>query len=177
MQTGYKIMDIMTNKPVTAPKDMILKDAAALMEKEDVNSILIVEDDRPVGIITDEDIVRKCVAKGCDAKKLKIKDIASVELTTITPEKDVFEALTLMRDRSVRQLPVVNKGKIVGFLTLKAILKIQPDLIDLWIEKYEIRGDSDRMRELERTADGDGAEGFFKKLKLKKIQKKVNKKR
>jgi len=167
MQTGYKIMDIMTNKPVTASKDMSLKDAAALMEKEDVNSVLVVENEKPVAIVTDEDIVRKCVAKGCDSRKLKVKDIASTNLTTIRPERDLSEALKLMRDKNIRQLPVVD-DKLVGFLTLKDILKIQPELVDLWMEKYEIREESSRIRELEKMADDDGSDGFFKKLILRK---------
>jgi CBS domain-containing protein len=167
MQTGYKVMDIMTNKPVVASKDMTLRDAAALLSKEDVNSVLIMENETPVGIVTDEDMVRKCIAKGLDSKKLKLKDIACMDLITISPEKDVYEALLLMGKHGIRQLPVIDK-KFVGFLTLKDILKIQPDLIDLWIENYEIKEESRKMREMERIADDDGSDGFFSKLKLRK---------
>jgi len=172
MQTGYKVMDIMTNKPVTASKDMVLKDAAALMEKENVNSLLIVENDRPVGIVTDEDMVRKSVAKGLDSKKLKLKDIQSSGLTTITPDKDVYDALILMRDHNIRQLPVIDGGKLVGFLTLKDILKIQPELIDLVVEKYEVREESRKMQELEKLGEDDGSWNFFSKLKLRKHKRK-----
>ena len=160
-------MDIMTNKPIATSRDMTLKDAAALMAKEDVNSLLILENNQPVGIVTDEDIVRKCVAMGLDSKKLKVKDIASVNIITISPDKDVFEALTIMRDNAIRQLPVVD-GHLVGFLTVKDILKIQPELVDLWMEKYEIREESRKMQELDRLAEDDGSYGFFSKLKLKK---------
>jgi CBS domain-containing protein len=174
MQTGYKVMDIMTNKPVTASKDMTLKDAASLMSIEDVNSVLIVENNQPVGIVTDEDIVRKCVALGLDSKKLKIKDIASVNLVTIKPEKDLYEALTLMREHNIRQLPVVDK-ELVGFLTVKGILKIQPELIDLWMEKYEVREESRRLQEMERMAEDDGSYSFFDKLLLRKKNTPKNK--
>jgi CBS domain-containing protein len=166
MQTGYRVMDIMTNKPVTTSRDMTLKDAAALLSKEDVNSLLLVENNQAVGIITDEDIVRKCVALGLDSKKLKVKDIASMDIITISPDKDVYEALSLMRESGIRQLPVVDK-ELIGFLTLKDILKIQPDLIDLWMENYEIREESRKMQELERLAEDDGSDGFFSKLKIK----------
>jgi CBS domain-containing protein len=167
MQTGYKVMDIMTNKPVTASRDMALKDAAALLASEDVNSLLIVENNQPVGIVTDEDMVRKCVALGLDSKKLKIKDIASFDIITISPDKDVYEALILMREHNIRQLPVIETKKLVGFLTVKDILKIQPDLTDLWMENYEIREESRKMHELERLAEDDGSDGFFGKLKLR----------
>jgi len=167
MQTGYKVGDIMTNKPVTASRDMSLKDAAALLTKENVNSILIVENNQPIGIVTDEDIVRKCVAVGLDSRKLKVKDVASTDIITITPDKDVYEALSLMRDHNIRQLPVIDK-ELTGFLTIKDILKIQPELIDLWAEKYELREESRKMHELEKLAEDDGADGFFSKLKLRR---------
>lgn len=182
MQTGYKVMDIMTNKPVIASKDMFLKDAAELLTKEDINSLLLVEDNKPVGIVTDEDIVRKCVAKGLDSRKLKLKDIAITDLIMITPDKDIYEALNLMREHDVRQLPVIDKKQLVGFVTVKGILKIQPELIDLWMEKYEVRDEESRkMAELEKIADDDGSGSFFSKLPLKKKKsssvKKSNKKR
>jgi hypothetical protein len=60
-------------------------------------------------------------------------------------------------------LPVISNKKVEGFLTLKDILKIQPELIDLVVEKYELREES---RKLEETED-DGSDGFFSKLKLK----------
>ncbi len=160
-------MDIMTNKPITASREMALRDAATLLAKEDINSLLLIENNQPVGIMTDEDIVRKCVALGLDPKKLKVKDIASTDIITITPDKDVYEALTLMREQNIRQLPVVEDKKLVGFLTVKDILKIQPDLIDLWMENNEIREESRKIRELEKIAEDDGSDGFFSKLRLK----------
>ncbi len=167
MQTGYKVMDIMTNKPVTASKDISLKDAATLMANEDVNSVLIVENNQPVGIVTDEDIVRKCVAPGLDSRKVKLKDIACFNIITIKPEKDIYEALEMMREHNIRQLPVVDK-ELVGFLTVKGILKIQPDLVDLWMEKFEVREESRRLQEMERMEEYDGSFSFFDKLLLRK---------
>jgi len=167
MQTGYKVIDIMTNKPVIASRDMSLKDAAQLMHKENINSLIIVENDIPMGIVTDEDFVRKCIAKGLDSKKLKIRDIISTDLLTISPDVDISEALKMMTNHGIRQLPVVDEKKFVGFLTMKDILKIQPDLIDLVAEKYEIREESRKLRELEKMAEDDGS-SFFSKLKLRK---------
>jgi predicted transcriptional regulator len=168
MQTGYKVMDIMTNKPVVASKDIALKDAAKLMEEANVNSLLIVENELPAGIVTDEDFVRKSVAKGLDPKKLRLRDIMETELVTITPDKDVYDALILMRDSNIRQLPVVSEQKLEGFLTLKDILKIQPELIDLVVEKYELRKDAGLYQNIE---EDDGSDGFFSKLKLKITKK------
>jgi signal-transduction protein with cAMP-binding, CBS, and nucleotidyltransferase domain len=164
MQTGYKVIDVMTNKPVTAGKNMLLTDAAKQMTEMNINSLLIVENDTAIGILTDEDLVRKVVAKGLDAKKLHVKDVMVTELISITPEKDIYDALLLMRDNNIRQLPVIKNKKLIGFLTSKDILKIEPELIDLLVEKYSIREEENPIPE-EYT---DPISGFFRKLGIKK---------
>ena len=61
------------------------------------------------------------------------------DMVTVDPGMDVFDALTVMRENDVRHLPVLDNGKLVGFITVKDILRIQPDLFELIVEKYEIR--------------------------------------
>lgn len=156
-------MDVMTNRPITALKTTKLFEAAKLMAEHNINSLLIADGETALGIITDEDIVHKVVAKGIDPKKILIKDIMSEELVTINPGKDIYNALIVMRDHNIRQLPVMEKGKLIGFLTLKDILKIQPILIDLLVEKYEIREPEER-----KAYQGD----FFPELKDKKKKRK-----
>lgn len=166
MQTGYKVMDVMTNKPITASKEMSLKDAAKVMEDNNVNSILIVDKENAVGIITDEDFVRKAVAKGLDPRKIRVKDVMSVDPITIAPNVDIYDALLLMRDHNIRQLPVLSNNKVLGFLTSKDILKIEPELMDLIVEKYELREEPRKMR-----VDEDEFSKYFKKANLKKKKK------
>jgi len=168
MQTGYKVIDVMTTKPITAGKEMPLVDAAKLMEDTNVNSLLIIENESVAGIITDEDIVRGVVAKGLDAKKLRVKDIMITDVISITPEKDLYDALLLMRDNNIRQLPVIRNKKLTGFLTSKDILKIEPELIDLLVEKYSI---NERETGVVPEEYSDPMSRFFKKLGIKKKKK------
>ncbi|GIU69720.1 MAG: hypothetical protein KatS3mg002_0956 [Candidatus Woesearchaeota archaeon] len=170
MQTGYKVIDIMTNKPVVADKDASLKEAANIMLQNNVNSLLITESDKAIGIITDEDLVRKVIAKGLDPRKTKIKDVMETELITISPEKDIYDAMKIMRDHNIRQLPVIEKNKLVGFLTAKDILKIQPELFDIYIERYELREEERKLSETKEN-DEDIFSEFFKKIGIKKSKK------
>ena len=164
MQTGYKVIDVMTNKPVMATKGMFVKDAAKLMGETNVNSLVVVEEEKAIGIITDEDFVRKIVSKGLEPKRLKLNDIMVTDLISITPEKDIYDALLLMRDHNIRQLPVIDKGRLVGFLTAKDILKIEPELFDLFIEKYEIREQERKIAEPQEDAFSE----FFRKIGIKR---------
>ena len=139
MKIGYQVADVMTTTPVTVAPDTLLLEAAKIMRENHVNSIILSEGDQVKGILTDQDIVRKVVAEGLDPTKTRVGDVAERVLVTIMPQEDIYEAMLIMREHEIRHLPVVDDGKFIGFITLKDILKIEPELLDIMIEKYQIR--------------------------------------
>ena len=153
MKTGIKVIDAMTEHPVTISSNATLKQAAALMAERHVGSLLVEEDKKVVGILSEQDIVRKAVAKG-NIGLFKVKNIMEEHLITISPDKDIFEAIITMRDHNIRHLPVMDKGKFYGLVTTKDILKIEPDLFDLLVEKIELR-EAER-KPINRMTDKEG---------------------
>ena len=139
MKTGYKVGDAMTEKPIIVSSGTTLQECAKIMAKNHVGSLIVKDDQTAKGILTEQDIVRNAVAFGVDTKKAKVNDIMIEKLVTIEPDKDIFDALVIMRDLNIRQLPVVSNNEMVGLLTLKDILKIEPQLFDLLVEKFELR--------------------------------------
>ncbi len=139
VSTGYKVGDAMTMNPITISSNKTLRDAAKIMAKEHVGSLLVKEEDKIVGIITERDIVKKGVAALGNPSLKKVKEVMSTDLVTTTPDEDIFEAIRIMRDYNFRHLPVKHDGKIVGLITLKDILKIEPDLYEIMVEKIELR--------------------------------------
>ena len=142
MKTGYNDGACMTIHPITVPKTATLADCANLMADKHVGSLLVEDKGKIVGIVTEQDMVRKGMAKLLDPAKTNIEKVMEAELITISPDKDIFEALTMMRDYNIRHVPVIDKGKFVGFLTIKDILKIQPQLFELIVEKFELKEES-----------------------------------
>ncbi|MBW2986569.1 CBS domain-containing protein [Candidatus Woesearchaeota archaeon] len=138
MKTGYKVGDAMTQNPIKIKSDASLKKCADLMAKKHIGSVLVESKGKIVGVLSEQDIVRKAVAKGTAGKK-KVRDVMETDLITITPDKDIFEAIRVMRNYNIRHLPVMNQDEFLGLITMKDILKIEPDLFDLLIEKFEIR--------------------------------------
>ncbi len=139
MNTGYTVADALTREPITISPSKTLRDAAKIMAKEHVGALLVKDKDTIAGIITEQDIVRKGVALAGNAAARKVKDIMATQLTTIEPEEDIFEALRIMRDENIRHLPVFSEGKFAGLVTMKDILKIEPDLYEILVEKIELR--------------------------------------
>jgi len=161
MKTGYKVYDCMTTKPVSLTADSSLEQCAKVMAKNHVGALVIKDDHKSIGLITEQDIVRKVIAKGINPLTKKVKDFMEKKLKTVSPSSDIYDALIIMRDSNIRHLPVVDNGKMVGLLTLKDILKIEPSLFDLLVEKFEIKEGTrkpiNRIIEREAICQGCGA--------------------
>ncbi|XXM73401.1 CBS domain-containing protein [Lysinibacillus sphaericus] len=92
-------------------------EVAVKMKEYNVGSIPIVDGEKIVGVITDRDIVTRCVAEKHPASS-KVEDIMSKELITITPDSTAAQAAQLMADKQIRRLPVVEGGRLVGVVSL-----------------------------------------------------------
>jgi len=144
MKTGVRVSDAMTFEPISISPGTKLEEAAKLMLKNSIGSLVVLEKGKLKGIITEWDIVHRVVAKGMNPKTLQAQNIMVSNLITIDPNKDIYEALTRMRNNDIRHLPVISKKKLVGYLTLKDILKIQPELFDILIDNYVLREETDK---------------------------------
>lgn len=139
MRTGVTVGDAMTRSAIVVTPDTDIRECAKRMLTKGVGGVLVRHDHKLVGIITEKDIVEKVVAKGHLASEIKAKDIMSKRLTTVSPEEDIYDALVKMGENDVRRLPVVYKNKLVGILTVKDVLRVEPQLFDVVSEKYRIK--------------------------------------
>ena len=110
------IRDLMTSNPATLEPSATVSDAARLMAQEDVGPDPIVEGGRLTAIVTDRDLVVRVLAEGKDPNSTTLGEIASSDLTTVSPDTDLREAMELMSASQVRRLPVVESGQLVGIV-------------------------------------------------------------
>jgi CBS domain-containing protein len=123
MKTG----DICKRVVVVARRSTPLNDVAQLMRKNHVGSVVIVEDEdpkRPVGIVTDRDLVVEVIAPGLDARTVTAGDIMTASPATARKDEDALWSLKTMRDRGIRRLPVVDEsGALVGIVSLDDLVE------------------------------------------------------
>ena len=170
MKTGYKVYDCMTTKPISVSSDASLEQCAKVMAQNHVGALVVKDNHLSKGLITEQDIVRKILAKGVNPLTKNVRDFMETKLITIGSDDDIYDALIKMRDSNIRHLPVVDKGKMVGLLTLKDVLKIEPQLFELLVEKFELREETrkpiNRIISNEGICQGCGAYAEnIKKLK------------
>ncbi len=114
-----KVGQLMNRDPVTLESSAPLIHAAQIMRQEDVGSVMVVNDgEEVVGILTDRDIVVRGLVDGNNPATTLVGDVCSKQLNVLKPNSTVEEAVQLMRENSVRRLPVMDNGKVVGVISI-----------------------------------------------------------
>jgi CBS domain-containing protein len=131
MEGALLVRDVMSENVRTVRSNSTVTEAVRKMNKFEIGSVVVVEGDRPIGIITERDILRRVLEVTMGAEAMKAKEIMSSPLTTVNDEATVEEAARVMTDRRIKKLPVVRDGKLVGIVTSTDIVRSQPKLVEL----------------------------------------------
>jgi signal-transduction protein with cAMP-binding, CBS, and nucleotidyltransferase domain len=154
MKTGLSVIEAMTKNLVSVSPKTTVFEVAKLMKREHVGSVIVEENKKLIGILSEQDLVYKIVAQSKDPKKTLVKEIMVDDVISINPENDITEAMLKMSKLNVRRLPVVEEGKIVGMLTMKDILKVEPQLFELIVDKIELREENNKPINLVGEREG-----------------------
>ena len=125
-----KVKHAMNRNVFVANPDVTVKEAAKIMTHYRIGSLIVMEDKKVVGIITELDILWKVVAGGLDPETTQIKDVMTKGVITIKADQTVEEAADLMVQKNVKKLPVLDDHKLVGIVTATDLISFQPKLID-----------------------------------------------
>ncbi|MCF7798319.1 CBS domain-containing protein [Candidatus Woesearchaeota archaeon] len=146
-----QVSEVMTRRPVVIRKGKTVTDAAILMKRYSVSSVLVMDDKQAVGIIAADDIVYRVTANMKRSAETLVDDIMSTDLITISPTATLDDAMRELNANDIRQLPVMQDGELVGFITLKDIIRIEPALMDLMAERVRNEEDA-RQSKIEKLA-------------------------
>lgn len=121
------VREILQNKAVTvihtvAPESTVY-DALALMASKDISAVLVTEGERLVGIFTERDYARKVVLQGRSSKEVSIGTLMTQNLLTVSPSQTVDDVMQIMTENRIRHLPVVERGKLIGIVTIGDAVK------------------------------------------------------
>ncbi|SEF16844.1 CBS domain-containing protein [Jiangella alba] len=149
-----RVDEIMTNPTITDSTTGTLRSAAEQMWRQQTGSVVIVEGDEIVGIITERDVMR-AVGRGADPDEAPITEVMTREVITAEPGTHVREAARLMAQHWIRHLPIVDDGKLAGILSQRDVIGV---FAALWYETGAPEIDVDnlvRQRRLARVEAGD----------------------
>jgi CBS domain-containing protein len=116
------LSEIMTTKVVTVDISERVEEALRLMVKFDIGSVVVVDKQKPVGIITERDVTRAAL-RGDSLLRLPVRSLMSRPLQTTTPNMEIWRTFELMLKLGVRRLPVVENDRLVGIVTEKDLTR------------------------------------------------------
>ena len=122
---SQKLKKIMVQRIITVESSASVKKAAELMNKHEIGCLIVMEKEKPVGIITERDMLKRVVNKLRNPQETKVAEVMSKPLITVTSDMRAGEAAKLMIERSIKKLPVVENGKLVGLVTLTDLIRCE----------------------------------------------------
>ena len=134
MQTVRQILDDKGDTVFSVSPDDTVYESLRRMADKGVGSLLVMDGDRLVGIVTERDYARKVILEGKSSKTTSVGDIMTRRVLCVTPERTVDECMALMSDKRARHLPVVDHKRVIGVVSIgdlvKSVISQQQVLID-----------------------------------------------
>jgi CBS domain-containing protein len=130
---GLPISSVMERRKIlVASSETSVSEAAVLMAKRKVSAVLVVKDERLVGIFTERDAVYRVLAKGRDARSTRLAEVMTPDPDTVSPDESFGYAMLIMHERGFRHAPVVENDRLVGIVSARNAL--DPDLEEFAVE-------------------------------------------
>ena len=123
MNTIDKLIDLKSSKVWTISTDDTVFDAIKKMNDKSIGALPVVENDKLVGIISERDYARKVILENRSSKDTLVKEIMTERVFHVLPDNKIEECMTLMTEHHIRHLPVVNKGKLCGMISVGDVVK------------------------------------------------------
>jgi CBS domain-containing protein len=134
MKTVRHILDDKGHEVWWVRPDDTVYDSLRLMADKGIGALLVMDGEKPVGLVTERDYARKVILEGKSSKTLHVKDVMTTKVLCVTPDRNVDECMALMTDKRVRHLPVLDHKRVVGLVSIgdlvKATIGEQQILID-----------------------------------------------
>jgi len=136
MNTVKEFLASRTKSLVTTTEDTPVTEAVSMITRDNIHSLMVMKDDQMIGIFTDRDYVHKIVAIQRDPAQLKVGDVMTKEVTTVSPDASIKACIELMHDGKFRHLPITEAGQVIGMISMTDVMKILIDFHDQDIETY-----------------------------------------
>ena len=144
------VRDIMTKEVITIDINQGVVEAAQIMADKHISSVVVVDNEQPIGIITERDFVKKICSKELEISKVKVSEVMYRIRTYADPETSIDVAIQRMLNHNIRRLPILSEGKVIGIITvtdlakhLRTELLLQGALINEKSKCIRVNNDSD----------------------------------
>lgn len=137
MKTVKQLLDDKGRDVWKISPDMSVYDAVKLMAEKEIGALLVVEGEKPVGMVTERDYARKVTLRGKTSQEALVSEIMTTHVLCARPEQSVEECMAIMTEKRVRHLPVIENGKLIGMVSIGDLVKAIIDEQQFIIQQLE----------------------------------------
>ncbi len=137
MSTVSKVIEKKGSDILSVSPDTVVFDAIKKMAERSAGTALVMEGDQLVGLISERDFIRKIYLQNKCGESVKVGEIMSTELTTVSPDEQLENCMTIMTEKRIRHLPVLEDGKVVGIISIGDIVKFMAEQKDFEIKNLQ----------------------------------------
>lgn len=130
-EVSLSVEDVMTMDVITIDENASVKEAADIMNQYEIGCLIAVRKGKAIGIITERDLLKRVIVETKNAKKTKVGEVMSSPLEVVAPGTSLEEASRLMFKKKIKKLPVVEKNRLLGLVSLTDIARCQPAIIKM----------------------------------------------
>jgi len=120
---SLKVRDVMVTNIITLEAGATTRTAAELMNRHAIGCLIVVNEDKPIGIVTERDMIKRVLLQLRDPRRSRVSHIMSKPLITTSPDTDLRDAINLMNERRIKKLPVVEDERLLGLLSITDIVR------------------------------------------------------
>ena len=143
---SLKVKDVMVKNVITIGAEVPVRKAVKLMNRHEIGSLVVVKDKKPIGIVTERDMLKRVLSTTRDPRALEVCEIMSSPLVVMEPEMTIGDAIKLMFEHKIKKLPVVKREHLVGLVSLTDVI-YSPE-ITRWLEKVSLDKAPRRMQKI-----------------------------
>ena len=130
-EVSLKVEDVMTTEVITIDENATVKEAADVMDQNEISCLIAVRKGKAIGIITERDLLKRVIVEAKNTKKTKVGEVMSSPLEVVAFGTNLEKAVRLMFEKKIKKLLVVDKDNLLGLVSLTDIARCQPAIITL----------------------------------------------
>lgn len=123
MQTAADILEVKGHDVWSVRPDATVLDALKVMADKDVGAVLVQDGDGVLGVLSERDYARKVVLAGRSSRESPVEEVMTTDVVSVAPDRSVEDCMALMTDKRLRHLPVVDRGKVIGVVSIGDLVK------------------------------------------------------
>ena len=136
----------MVGEVITIAANVAVRKAVRLMNDREIGCLVVVQDGKPTGIVTERDMLKRVLVAGRDPRAVEVAEVMSKPLLFMESEKEIEEAVKLMFKHKIKKLPIVENGRLVGLVTLTDLIRSSE--VNKWLEDLPLKKTPRRMKKV-----------------------------